>query len=107
MMNAEHFKELKGSIIEAGKILRGERAPSREFRFEIIDQPQPLQETWAICIDSDDHHLLVPRKLYRVRFGETGVWVRDEEGEMTSCDTDDFLPVAFAPEVQELLAEAA
>lgn len=107
MMDAQRFEELKGSVIEAGKILRGEKPASREFRFELVDQPQSLQETWAICIDSDDHNLLIPRKLYRVKFGETGVWVRDEAGEMTSCDTDDFLPVVFAPEVQELLAEAA
>lgn len=65
-----------------------------------------LQAGWAICIDSDDHQLLIPRKLYLVRFGETGVWVRDEQGEMTSCDADDFLPVAFGPEVQKRLAEA-
>lgn len=106
-MKAGHFEQLKGSIVEAGMIMRGQRPPSREFRFEVVDTPQPPQETWAICIDSDDHQLLIPRKLYLVRFGETGVWIRDEGGEMTSCDTDDFVPVAFAAEVQQLLAEAA
>ncbi|MCC6327413.1 MAG: hypothetical protein IT174_02775 [Acidobacteria bacterium] len=106
-MNTEHFEQLKGSVVETGRILREEKPPSREFRFEVVDNPQPSEERWAICIDSDDHQLLIPRKLYLVRFGETGVWVRDENGETTSCDVDDFLPVAFAPEVQQLLAEAA
>jgi len=60
--------------------------------------PAP-KETWAICLDSDDHALLIPRKLYLVRFGINGVWVRDEKNEMTVCDKEDFLPLAFAPEV--------
>lgn len=106
-MNAERFEKLKGSVIEAGRIMRGEQQPSREFRFEVVDRPQPSEERWAICIDSDDHQLLVPRKLYIVRFGETGVWVRDERGEMTVCDVEDFLPVAFELEIQERLADAA
>jgi hypothetical protein len=106
-MNSERFDQLKMSVMEAGAIMRGEVEPSREFKFEIIDRPSPQQETWAICIDSDDHALLIPRKLYRVRFVDDGAWVRDENGEMTSCDSEDFLPVAVAPEVQDLLAEAA
>ncbi len=106
-MKTEHFEHLKGSVVEAGKILRGVRGPSREFRFEVVETPQSAEERWAICIDSDDHQLLIPRKLYLVRLGETGLWVRDENGEMTSCDADDFLPVAFAPEVQDILAQAA
>ena len=106
-MNTERFEQLKGSVIEAGRIMRGEQKPSREFRFEVVDNPGPSEERWAICIDSDDHQLLIPRKLYLARFGETAVWVRDENGEMTVCDVDDFLPVAFEREVQERLADAA
>ena len=87
--------------------MRGEQKPSREFRFEVVDSPGPSEERWAICMDSDDHQLIIPRKLYVVRFGETGVWVRDENGEMTVCDVDDFLPVEFEQEVRERLAEAA
>ena len=87
--------------------MRGEIEPSRVFEFDVVNRPSVTQETWAICVNSDDHTLLILRKLYPVKFVDGGVWVRDETGEMTSCDTDDFLPVAFAPEVQELLAEAA
>lgn len=106
-MNTERFEKLRSSVIEAGMIMSGSQKPSREFKYEIVSDPEPLQEMWAICLDSDDQELLVPRKLYLVKFGETGVWVRDERGEMVTCDKEDFLPVAFAPEVQELLAEAA
>lgn len=81
--------------------------PSREFSVEVSEKAVALEEVWAICIDSDDHTLLIPRKLYLVKFGEGGVWVRDEDDEMTVCDKEDFLPLAFAPEVEELLAEVA
>jgi hypothetical protein len=33
--------------------------------------------------------------------------VRDEAGDMTVCDKEDFLPLAFTPEVEKLLALAA
>lgn len=106
-MNNERFKQLKASIIEAGIILQGKQKPSREFQFKVINKPNNLEEIWAVCLESDDHSLLIPRKLYLVKFGENGVWVRDEAGEMTVCDKEDFLPLAFTPEVEELLAVAA
>ena len=106
-MNNERFEQLKASVIEAGLIMRGKQTPSREFQFKIVEKPKNLEEIWAICLESDDAQLLIPRKLYLVKFGETGVWVRDEEGEMTVCDKEDFLPIAFTPEVEELLAVAA
>lgn len=106
-MNSERFNELKASIIEAGLIMQGKQMPSREFQFKVIENPKKLEEVWAICLESDDTSLLIPRKLYLVKFGENGVWVRDEAGEMTVCDKEDFLPLAFTPEVEELLAIAA
>lgn len=106
-MKAERFEQLKASVLEAGLIMSGSQRPSREFTHEVVSEPQPMQELWAVCLESDDPALLVPRKLYLVKYGETGVWVRDENGDMTMCDKEDFLPVSFAPEVAELLAEAA
>lgn len=106
-MNKERFEQLKASVIEAGFILQGKQKPSREFQFKIVEKPQNLEEIWAICLESDDASLLIPRKLYLVKFGETGVWVRDEAGEMTVCDKESFLPLGFTPEVEELLAIAA
>lgn len=106
-MNNERFEQLKASVIEAGLIMRGKQKPSREFQFKAVENPKKLEEIWAICLESDDGNLLIPRKLYLVKFGENGVWVRDEAGEMTVCDKEDFLPLAFTPEVEELLAIAA
>lgn len=106
-MNSERFEQFKASVAEAGAIMRGELKPSRVFEFEVVDRPAITEETWAICVDSDDHSLLIPRKLYMVRFVDDGVWVRDENGEMTSCDAEDFVPVAVEPEVQQLLVKAA
>lgn len=107
VMNSERFEQLRSSVIEAGLIMSGERKPSREFTHGIVTEPKPLQEIWAICLESADPQLLIPRKLYLVKYGETGVWVRDENGETVACDKEDFLPLTFAPEVAELLAEAA
>jgi len=106
-MDNERFEQLKSSIIDAGRIMRGEIMPSRVFEIEVIDRPSAPAESWAVCLDSDDHSLLIPRKLYLVRFVDGGVWVRDENGEMTSCDSDDFVPISLAKEAQELFAEAA
>lgn len=106
-MNTERFEQLRSSVIEAGLIMSGDRKPSRDFVHEIVTKPLPSQEIWAVCLESEEPQLLVPRKLYLVKYGETGVWVRDEKGETVVCDKEDFLPLAFAPEVVELLAEAA
>jgi hypothetical protein len=106
-MNQERFEQLKASIIEAGMIMRGEMQPSREFVIERAEPPKAPVEMWAVCLESDDHQALIPRKLYLVKFGESGVLVRDENGENVFCDKEDFLPLSFAHEVQELLELAA
>ncbi len=106
-MDNERFEQLKNSVIEAGQIMRGEIKPTRVFTLEMPERIDAPLEAWAVCLESDDHSLLVPRKLYPVTIVNGGIWVRDEDGEMTSCDTEDFLPVDFAPEVQQILAEAA
>lgn len=106
-MNTERFEQLRSSIVEAGLIKSNQQRPSREFVYPVVEYPENSEECWAICIDSDDANLLIPRKLYWIKLGEKGIWVRDEENEMTVCDKEDFFPLAFAPEVEELLAEVA
>lgn len=106
-MNENRFEQLKASIIEAGMIMRGEMLPSREFVIERAEPPKAQVEMWAVCLESDDSELLIPRKLYLVKFGETGVLVRDENGENVFCDKEDFLPLPLAHEVEELLELAA
>jgi hypothetical protein len=87
--------------------MRGEVKPAREFMINVPGDRPAAVDTWAICLDSDDHSLLIPRKLYPVKIVNAGIFVRDEAGEMTACDTEDFLPIAFEPEVQEMLSKAA
>ncbi|HQZ83455.1 MAG TPA: hypothetical protein PLR83_09555 [Pyrinomonadaceae bacterium] len=106
-MNEKRFEELKASIVEAGMIMQGRMLPSREFTIERAETPKPPVEMWAVCLGSDDPKLLIPRKLYLVKFGETGVLVRDENGENVFCDKEDFLPLPFAHDVEELLELAA
>lgn len=106
-MNSKRFARLKDSIVEAGTIIEGSAKPAREFSYEIVRNPEPSQTLWSVCLESSDHSLLIPRRLYLVTFGESGAWVRDENGEMTVTDKEDFLPIAFTPEVEEKLSIAA
>lgn len=108
-MSKERFERLRESIIEAGRIMRGEIEPSREFAYE-VDVPQlsknPATE-WAICV-SDEDDALIRLKLYEVKFSKTGyVSVVDEEGEKFVCPANWFVAVRLAPEVRELVAELA
>lgn len=102
-MNEERFEQLKAGIIEAGMIMQGKLKPSREFIVERAEITQPPVEMWAICLESDDPKALIPRKLYLVKYGETGVLVRDENDEHVFCDKEDFFPLSLAHEVEELL----
>ena len=107
-MSAENFKRLKQSVIEAGKIKRGEMKPSREFVFEIDSSEikSPL-ESWAICVETDDDELLIVGKVYQVKTLSGGFWVRDEAGESTLCSAEFFLPVSLPQEVTQKLSNLA
>jgi len=107
-MDKKRFEDLKESIIEAGKVMRGELKPSREFTFEIdSSEIKPPIETWAICIETDDDELLITGKVYPVKISLDAVWVRDEEGEATLCPKEFFLPIALPQKVKRKLANLA
>jgi hypothetical protein len=103
-MKKGHFERLKESVIEAGRIMRGEIPPSRETLLEIETEelPEPI-ETWAVCIESDDAELLIPGKIYQVKQLSGGFWVRDEEGASTLCPQDFFMPIELPRAVSEKL----
>ena len=103
-MKKELFERLKESVIEAGKIMRGEISPSRETVLEIEtdDLPEPI-ETWAVCIKTDDEELLIPGKIYLVKQLRGGFWVRDEEDEATLCPQEFFMPIQLPREISEKL----
>ncbi len=103
-MKKENFERLKESVIEAGKIMRGEIPPAREtiFEIDIDDLPKP-SETWAICVETDDEELLIPGKVYLAKQLSGGFWVRDEEGEATLCPQEFFVPVELPQTITEKL----
>ena len=106
-MDKKRFEDLQESIIEAGKVMRGEIKPSREFTFEIdSSEIKPPIETWAICIETNDE-LLITGKIYPVKISSDAVWVRDEEGEATLCPKEFFLPIALPQKVKRKLANLA
>ena len=107
-MSEEHFERLKQSIIEAGKIMRGEMKPSREFVYEIdSSEIEPPIEAWAVCVETDDEELLILGKIYRVKVLSGGCWVRDEAGDATLCPADFFLLVSLSAKVTQRLADLA
>ena len=103
-MDKERFEGLKESIIEAGKIMRGEIAPSREFVYEIdSSEIQPPTEAWAVCVETDDEGLLIPGKIYEIKIGRNRILVIDEEGEATFCPQEFFMPLELSQVVLERL----
>ena len=108
-MSKERFERLRQSVIEAGQVLRGERKPSREFTYqiEVSHRGKGALTEWAICVTSDED-ALIPLKLYRIKYSQTGyVSVVDEEGEKLVCPASWFVPARLAPEVKQQVAELA
>ncbi len=107
-MDKERFEDLKESIIEAGKVMRGEMEPSREFIYEIDrTEIQPPLETWAVCVETDDEKLLIPGKIYEIKIGKNRVWVTDETDESVLYPKDFFMPIALPAEVTQKLTNLA
>ena len=107
-MDKSRFENLKESIIEAGKIMRGEMKPSREFTLEIDrSEIEPPVETWAVCVETDDEELLIPGKLYHIKISGDAVLVRDEEDEAALYSTEFFMPVSLPSEVTQKLTDLA
>lgn len=103
-MSEKVFDRLKESVVEAGKIMRGEMKPSREFVYEVdSSEIQPPTAAWAVCVETDDEELLIPGKIYEIKIGKSRVWVRDEEGEATLCPQEFFVPVELPQTVTERL----
>lgn len=104
-MKKEDFEGLKESIIEAGKIHRGEIKPSREFVHEVPDSFPPPVKVLAVCVETDDAELLVPRKIYEIEVTGEFARVIDEAGEAAVYPAQFFIPVNLPAEVQEIIAQ--
>ena len=103
-MKKEHFEGLKESIIEAGKILRGELPPSREFVHEVPESPVPTVKVSAVCVETDDAELLVPRKIYEIEVTGEFARVIDEAGEAAVYPSHFFIPINLPAEVRQIIA---
>ncbi len=107
-MNEQDFKELLESVREGGQILRGEREPSRVFE---VNAPRGMKEPethFAVCVQTDDPELLIPRKIYEVTTLASGrVLVLDEAGETAIYPADHFILMELPSEVVEALSRVA
>jgi hypothetical protein len=104
-MSETVFEELRESVIEMGRVMKGEIPSSREFTYE-IEVPRRLPARgWAICLTHEDD-ALTPRKLYQVTYAGKGKYVSltDDEGEVLVCPGERFFAVRLPQEVEPLLA---
>ena len=104
-MKKEDLEGLKESMAEAGRIKRGEAQPSREFVHEAPSPALPLSKAFAVCVETDDEELLVPRKIYEIEV--TGQYARviDEAGEASVYPAQFFIPINLPAEVQQIIAQ--
>ncbi|MEW6128896.1 MAG: hypothetical protein AB1757_17800 [Acidobacteriota bacterium] len=81
-MKKSEFERLKKSIVEVGDAIRGKREASRVFSYEVPARGKKPVKTFAICLNTDDPELLVPRKFYEITIADNDlVRVIDEGGE--------------------------
>jgi hypothetical protein len=105
-MKKEDFEELLESVREGGAILRGAAQPSRVFRITASRMPH-AEPQFAICIQTDDSELLIPRKLYQITVLPSGnVKVMDEAGEAAVYPADHFILIELPHEIEHALLEA-
>jgi hypothetical protein len=107
-MSEKVFKELSESVREAGEILRGEREPSRVFEVNAPRGMKKPETHFAVCVQTDDPDLLIPRKIYEVTtLGSGRVSVLDEAGETAIYPADHFILMELPREVVEALSRVA
>jgi hypothetical protein len=104
-MKKENFERLKESVIEAGKMLLGEVKPSREFVYEAPDSFPPPVKVLAVCVETDDEALLVPRKIYEIEVTGEFARVTDEAGEAAVYPARFFIPLNLPAEVRQVIAQ--
>lgn len=62
------------------------------------------KEVFAICLKTDDEHLLLPKKVYRIKLRGNRVRVIDEEGEVAIYPLDFFLVLSLNTAAKNTLA---
>jgi hypothetical protein len=104
-MKKEDFEGLKQSVAEAGRIKRGETQPSREFVHEEPGSHQRPPKAFAVCVETDDVELLMPRKIYEIELTGDYARVIDEAGEAAVYPAQFFIPISLPSEVQQIIAQ--
>jgi hypothetical protein len=103
-MSEKVFRELLESVREVGQIMRGEREPSRVFEHPTPRRRRKPQPRFAVCVQTDDPELLIPRKIYEITPLASGrVAVVDEAGETALYPADHFVVLELPPNVEKLL----
>lgn len=102
-MKKSDFEGLLQSVREAGQIARGEISAAREFVIEPDAQVEPVA-VFAVCVETDDPALLVPRKIYEVTLSGEHARVIDEAGEAAVYPASFFFPITLPEEVAQVLA---
>ena len=105
-MGKRLFDDLLESVHEMKAIMRGEKEPSRVFH--VPDEPRAKSETrFAVCIETDDPELLIPRKIYEVDFFADLqlIALTDEAGEAAVYPADHFVLIDLPTEVKSAFAE--
>lgn len=108
-MTKDRFNELYESVKEMGEVIRGEREPAKHTTISFDKKPRAdSKDVFAVCIQTDDEKLLVPRKIYQIKIRQQKyARVIDEEGEVAVYPLDFFLPLQLSKESQDILAKVA
>jgi hypothetical protein len=108
-MTKDRFNELYESVLEMGEVIRGEREPAKQTTIAYNKKSRAASKyIFAVCIQTDDEKLLVPRKIYQIKIRqEKYARVIDEEGEVAVYPLNFFLPLRLSKESQDILAKVA
>lgn len=79
-----------------------------EFKFAkettiSITERASKEEVLAVCIESDDHKLLIPMKIYKIGLRGNKAKVKDEAGETAIYPLNYFLVLPLAEETADTL----
>jgi hypothetical protein len=81
--------------------------PARETNVKIPNESNiSSEETFAVCLETDDRQLLIPFKIYRIKLRGEYVRVIDEKGEVAVYPKNFFLPLQLPSETINVLSTA-
>ena len=84
--------------------MKNDLKPMRETKVKMPKKSfADSQEILAIYLETDDHELLIPFKVYRVKLRGEYVCVTDEKGETAVYPRSVFLPLQLPPETANVL----